>query len=113
MPDYLLNFEAKNQEKETQELCEIFRSGDYDMDYEERILNQLLKKIGNVDVEEIEKLTKYMGLTGVLNKYSELGPEVLADRKLKREQLAKQAKDNAKFAQFPSAYTETRQEFKK
>lgn len=55
----------------------MFKSGDYDLDYEEHALNELIKKIGNVDVDEIEKLTHYLGITGAFKKYNELGPSIL------------------------------------
>ena len=84
----------------------MFKDGDYDLDHEERLLKELLKKIGNADIEEIEKLTRYLGLIGAFRKQNELDPNLLLLREQTRMQAATIARENAKYAAHPSNYVD-------
>ena len=66
LPPYLVNFEWVNEKKEIEELMEIYRSGDYDMDLEDTLINKFYKQVSaNLDIEKIAQTLKYLGITGV------------------------------------------------
>lgn len=105
LPPYLQNFEWVNEKKEIEELMDIYRSGDYDMELEEQLINKFSRQISaNLDFEVCSKTLKYLGLTGVIKKYEEMGEANLQALKQRRIRQAREAKEDAKFSEFPSHY---------
>ena len=105
LPAYLLNFTPTDQ-SENQELMEFFKSGDYDMKKEEALLDKLRKSIGQVDVDKVGEMVRYLGLTGVYNKNAEMSEAVLEARRQRRARMAVESIETARFREFSSAITE-------
>lgn len=75
-------------------MIEAFKSGDYNMEAEEIILNKLRQMEGRLDVDRIEKMIKYMGLVGVENKNYETDPAILSAKRQKRVDVVLEAELN-------------------
>jgi len=64
------------------------------MEAEEIILNKLRRMEGQLDVDRIEKMIKYMGLVGVEKKNDETDPAILAAKRQKRVDVVLEAELN-------------------
>ena len=63
---------------------------------------------GQLDVDKVEKMIKYMGLVGAQNKDFETDPEILADRRQRRLNAVEEAELNQFYREvFPSTFTES------
>ena len=74
LPSYLRNFEATNQKRELALLKEIFDSGDYSPNQEEKVLKKLLKHVqyGTLNEDaDFEQQMRYSGLVGVFNRFND------------------------------------------
>lgn len=78
------------------------------MEKEEIILNKFRKMHGQLDVDKVEKMIKYMGLVGAQNKDFETDPEILANRRQRRLNAVEEAELNQFYREvFPSTFTES------
>ena len=77
------------------------------MEAEEIILNKLRRMDGQLDVDRIEKMIKYMGLVGVENKNYDTDPAILGAKRQKRVDVVLEAELNQFYRElFPTTFTE-------